>query len=41
MKNLLYAVGMIVAGALLLAVILPVEIIEEIKYRKERRKANE
>ena len=31
MKNLLYAVGMIVAGALLLAVILPFEVIDEIK----------
>ena len=37
MKNLLYAVGMIVAGALLLAVILPVEIIEEIRWRRENR----
>ena len=34
MKNFLYAVGMIVASALLLAVILPVEIIDEIKWRR-------
>ena len=37
MKNFLYAIGMIVAGALLLAVILPVEIIEEIRWRRENR----
>ena len=37
MKNLLYAVGMIVAGALLLAVILPYEAIDEIKWRRENR----
>ena len=37
MKNLLYAVGMIVAGALLLAVILPVELIDEIKWRRENK----
>ena len=37
MKNFLYAVGMIVAGALLLAIILPFEIIEEIRWRRENR----
>jgi hypothetical protein len=37
MKNLLYAVGMIVAGALLLMIILPVEMIDEIKWRRENR----
>lgn len=37
MKNFLYAVGMIVAGALLLAVILPIEIIEEYQYRRSRQ----
>ena len=34
MKNLLYAIGMILVGALLLAIILPIEIIEEIRDRK-------
>ena len=38
MKNFLYAVGMIVAGALLLVIILPVEIIEEIRYLREMKK---
>jgi len=37
MKNFLYAIGMIVAGALLLAIILPFEIIEEIRWRRENR----
>ena len=37
MKNLLYAFGMILGGALLLAVILPFEVIEEIKWRRENR----
>ena len=37
MKNLLYAVGMIVAGALLLMVILPFEAIEGIRWRRENR----
>jgi len=37
MKNFLYAVGMIVAGALLLAVILPFEVIDEIRWRRENR----
>ena len=37
MKNLLYAVGMIVAGAVLLAVILPFEVIDEIRCRRENR----
>ena len=33
MKNFLYAVGMIVAGAILLVVILPIEIIQEIREK--------
>ena len=37
MKNLLYAVGMIVAGALLLAIILPFEIIEELRWKRENK----
>ena len=37
MKNFLYAVGMIVAGAVLLMDILPVEVIDEIKWRRENR----
>ena len=37
MKNFLYAVGMIVAGAVLLAVILPFEVIDEIRWRRENR----
>ena len=34
MKNLLYAFGMIVAGALLLVIILPIELIVEYRARK-------
>ena len=37
MKNLLYAFGMIVAGALLLVIVLPFEIIEEIKWKRESK----
>lgn len=37
MKNFLYAIGMIVGSALLLAVILPFEVIDEIKWRRENR----
>lgn len=34
MKNLLYAFGMIVAGALLLVIVLPIELIEEYHARR-------
>lgn len=37
MKNFLYAVGMILGGILLLAVVLPFEIIEEIKWKRESK----
>lgn len=37
MKNLLYAAGMIVGGILLLAVILPFEIIEELRWKRENK----
>ena len=33
MKNLLYAIGVIVIGTLLLAIILPLEIIQEIREK--------
>ena len=33
MKNLLYAIGMILAGAFLLVLILPFEIVSEVKWR--------
>ena len=37
MKNLLYSMGMIIGGAILLVFVLPVEIIEEIQYRRSRK----
>ena len=37
MKNFLYAIGMIVGSVLLLAVILPFEVIDEIRWRRENR----
>lgn len=37
MKNFLYAVGMIVAGTLLLVIVLPFEIIEEIRCKRENK----
>ena len=37
MKNLLYAFGMILGGILLLAVILPFEVIDEIRWRRESK----
>ena len=37
MKNLLYAMGMIIGGAVLLMFILPIEIIEEYQYRRSRK----
>ena len=37
MKNLLYAFGMILGGILLLAVILPFEVIDEIRWRRENK----
>ena len=37
MINFLYAIGMIVAGALLLVIILPFEIIEEFRWKRENK----
>ena len=37
LKNLVRAIGMILAGALLLAVVLPFEIADEIKWRMRER----
>jgi len=37
MKNLLYAFGMILGGALLLVIVLPFEIIEEIRWKMENK----
>ncbi len=37
MKNLLYAFGIIVVGILLLVIVLPFEIIEEIKWKRESK----
>ena len=34
MKNLLYAFGMILGGALLLVIVLPIELIEEYHARR-------
>ena len=34
MKNLLYAIGVIVVGILLLVIILPIELIEEYNARR-------
>lgn len=40
MKNLLYAIGMIIGGAVLLVFVLSVEIIQEIKWRFDNAKTN-
>ena len=37
MKNLLYAFGMILGGALLLEIVLPFEISEEIRWKRENK----
>lgn len=37
MKSILYAFGMILGAALLLTLVLPFEIIEEIKWRKANK----
>lgn len=37
MKNLLYAFWMILGGALLLVIVMPFEIIEEIKWKRESK----
>ena len=37
MKNLLYAFGMILGAALLLVIVMPFEIIEEIRWKRERK----
>ena len=36
MKNLLYAIGMILAGAVLLVIVLPMDIIDEIRWKLSR-----
>lgn len=33
MKNLLYAIGIIVVGALLMLIVLPLDIVDEIRWR--------
>ena len=40
MKNMLYAIGMIIGGAVLLMVVLPIEVIQEIKWRMGNAKTN-
>ena len=37
MKSLFYALGMILAGAVLLVIVLPFEIVDEIKWRMRER----
>lgn len=36
-KSLFYALGMILAGAVLLVIVLPFEIVDEIKWRMRER----
>lgn len=36
-RNALAAVGMIIGGALLLLIVLPIEIVRETRYRRKRR----
>ncbi len=37
MKNLLFAFGMIVGGAILLLIVIPFEIVQEIQLKRERK----